>query len=137
MGREWGVPGESNQPKLPVMGQIVRKNGAKRGISCTLYDPRIDFDQDCFNRKVAIFSQKLRTEDYRIGYGHCIPNENNEYVDTKFGKFAFGSPLSYQLQSVEENYKFISNLPVCNQSSTEVGDVDLPLNFLSETDPWE
>lgn len=32
-----------------------------------------------------MYMEKLRTKDYRIGYGYCIPNDNNEDLDIKEG----------------------------------------------------
>ena len=48
--------------------------------------------------------------DKRIGFGHCIPNETVKYVNTKYGDFPLGSPISFHLQPIEDNFHILSNI---------------------------
>ena len=40
MARQWGIPGEKDSKKAPVMSTSIQKDPSKRGIVSTLYDPR-------------------------------------------------------------------------------------------------
>ena len=37
--------------------------------------------------------------DKRIGFGHCIPHETVEYVNTKYGDLPLGSSPSKKIQN--------------------------------------
>ena len=109
--RKWGVPGETKCRKEPVMITSIQKRVTRKGINCTLYDPRINFDHDKFTSRYIEMQQKLRNTDERIGFAHCItPIEQQTLSETKYGVFTFGSPLSYHLQAVEFNYKILTNI---------------------------
>ena len=43
--RQWGVPSDACKFPKPVMEISVQKNVQKRGVSCTLYNPRINSDK--------------------------------------------------------------------------------------------
>ena len=58
--------------------------------------------------------------DQRIGVGHCIPNETVEYVNTKYGDFPLGSPISFHLQPIENNFHIISNITKSIDNSISV-----------------
>ena len=44
--RQWGVPSEKFKYPQPVMNTSVQKQGKSKGISCTVYDPRINSNRD-------------------------------------------------------------------------------------------
>ena len=48
--------------------------------------------------------------DKRIGFGHYIPNKSVKYVNTKYGDFPLGSPISFHLQPIEDNFLILSNI---------------------------
>ena len=83
-----------------------------KGISPTLYDARLNFNQ--INTMSSIF--KMRSQllkiDRNIGCAHVIP-DNPLFHDnslTKYGLQLVGSPLSYQLPPIDINITTISNL---------------------------
>ncbi len=70
--RQWGIPGQSAVTKEPVMARTVKKLGEKRGVSCTLYDPRINESGSGMKIRTLEFQGKLQVKDERIGFAHCI-----------------------------------------------------------------
>ena len=46
--RQWGIPGNKDLPKVPVMANTIKKQADKQGISSTIYDPRIYVDNERF-----------------------------------------------------------------------------------------
>ena len=107
VARQWGIPGNKDLPKAPVMSTTIKKQADKQGISSTLYDPRIYVDNERFMQKVKKFKLQIMNIDKRIGFGHCIPHETVDYVNTKYGDFPLGSPISFHLQPLEDNFHII------------------------------
>ena len=110
--RKWGIPGPSGSTKFikePVMNYGIHSSGAgdKRGIRCTLYDPRLD--TRC-KRKIQDMTDSLKKIDPLIGYAHYTSQVQLQDVHTKYGAFPLGSPLSFHLKTFESNFKVISNL---------------------------
>ena len=68
--RQWGIPGQSNF-KEPVMNCSIQKNYDKKGISCTLYDPRINDSRQNVPKRIVELESKIREKDFRIGFAHC------------------------------------------------------------------
>ena len=73
--------------------------------------------------------------DKRIGFGHYIPHETVEYVNTKYGDFLLGFPISFHLQSIEDNFPILSNITksIDNsiiKSSVSASACSLPFEFL-------
>ena len=93
-----------------MMSAIIKKQADKQGISSTLYDPRIYVDNERFMQKVKKFKLQIMNIDKRIGFGHCIPHETVEYVNTKYGDFILGSPISFHLQPIDDNFHIPSNI---------------------------
>ena len=110
VARQWGIPGNKDLPKAPVMSTTIKKQADKQGISSTLYDPRIYVDNERFMQKVKKFKLQIMNIDKRIGFGHCIPRETVDYVNTKYGDFPLGSPISFHLQPIEDNFLILSNI---------------------------
>ena len=73
--------------------------------------------------------------DKRIGFGHCIPNEMVEYVNTKYGDFPLSSPISFHLQPIADNFHILSNINKSidnsiSKSSLSGSACNLPFEFL-------
>ena len=71
--RKWGVPGEnSSHLKEPVMKTTVQKSVSKKGIRCTVYDPRLNMNKDEFEKRTEQLQNSLCSIDKNIGFAHCI-----------------------------------------------------------------
>ena len=73
--------------------------------------------------------------DKRIGFGHCIPHETVEYVNTKYRDFPIGSLTPFHLQPIEDNFHILSNITksIDNsiiKSSVSRSACNLPFEFL-------
>ena len=60
VARQWGIPGNKDLPKPPVMSNTTKKEAEKQGISSILYDPRIYVDNERFMQKV----KKIEASDH-------------------------------------------------------------------------
>ena len=132
--RKWGVPGEADFHKEPVMNTTINKRVHRKGIISTLYDPRNNFDKKDFESKMNFMQDTLLKKDKRIGFANCITNPlNRSFEDTKYGQFYLGSPLSYQLQAVEFNYQILTNIKseqtITTSKSHNLG--NLPHQFIT------
>ena len=117
------------------MSTTIKKQAEKQEISSTLYDPRICVDNKRFMQKVKKSKLRIMNIDKRIGFGHCIPNETVEYVNTKYEDFPLGSPISFHLQPIEDIFHILSNITksIDNsiiKSSVSGGACNLPFEFL-------
>ena len=135
VARQWGIPGNKDLPKAPVMSTTIKKQADKQGISSTLYDPRIYVDNERFMQKVKKFKLQIMNIDKRFGFGHCIPHETVDYVNTKCGHFPLGSPISFHLQPIEDNFHILSNITKSIDNSIIKNSVcgsacNLPFEFL-------
>ena len=104
VAKQWRIPGSKDLPKAPVMSTTVKEQADKQRISSTLYDPRIYVDNERFMQKVKKIKLQIMSIDKRIGFGHCIPYETVEYVNTKYEDFPLGSPFL----SIYSQYRTIS-----------------------------
>ncbi len=132
--RQWGIPGQNAVTKEPVMARTVKKLGEKRGVSCTLYDPRINESGSGIKIRTLEFQGKLQVKDERIGFAHCIDMSLMETTSTKFGEFSVGSTLSHQLAPLgATNIKVLTNISVIdNFSYTNHHFTPLPLSFIPQ-----
>ena len=117
------------------MSTTIKKQTEKQGISSTLYDPRIYVDNERFIQKIKKFKHKTMNTDKRIGFGHCISNKTQKHVNTKYGDFPLGPPISFHLQPMEGNFHILSNITksVDNsiiKSSVSGSGYNLPVGFL-------
>ena len=111
--RKWGIPGESDSFKEPIMGKSIFKNLNKRDIGSTLYDPRNNHDEEMFNERLEILESSLKNQHKNIAFAHCITSKENRLTEsTMFGNFFIGSPLSYHLLAVDFSFKILSNIPI-------------------------
>ena len=134
--RKWGVPGELQSHKEPVMSTSIQKNVNKKGINCTLYDPRINYNSSAYSDRLQKMTEDLRNIDKRIGFPTCVtPLKKRTSSSTKYREFFFGSPLSYQLLMMEFNFKLVTNIvDTLNKNSlTRSAPGDLP-HILVDTD---
>ena len=51
--RKWGISGESDSFKEPIMSKVVCKDVNKKGVNPTLHDPRSTFDNIDFSCKLG------------------------------------------------------------------------------------
>ena len=135
VAKQWRIPGSKDLPKAPVMSTTVKEQADKQIISSTLYDPRIYVDNERFMQKVKKFKLQIMNIDKRIGFGHCIPHETVDYVNTKYGDFPLGSPISFHLQPIEDNFHILSNITKSIDNSIIKNSVsgsacNLPFEFL-------
>ena len=117
------------------MSTTIKKQAEKQRISKTLYDPRKCVGNERFMQKVKKVKLQIMNIDKRIGFGHCIPHETVEYVNTKYGDFSLGSPISFYLQPIEGNFHILSNITKSidnsiSKSSVSGSACNLPFEFL-------
>ena len=73
--------------------------------------------------------------DKRIGFGHCIPHETVDYVNTKYEDLPLGYPISFHLQPIEDNFHILSNITKSIDNSIIKSSIygsacNLPFEFL-------
>ena len=97
-----GVPSDKfKYPKAVMTTSISRTNregkSEVKGITCTLYDPLKNSDENFQSRLQRLTDQleKLQKKDKRIGFGHVI-DTGLPTSRKKFGNFTVGSALGYQ-----------------------------------------
>jgi len=69
--RAWGVPTDKQKYALPIM--LTKVTGDKnKGISTTLYDPRIHSskNESSITQRTMKLKESLKSKDYRIGFAH-------------------------------------------------------------------
>ena len=104
--RKWGIPGEKDFPKEPILSTTIQRNLASRGIKSTLYNPCLSSSHCVDMDKLEALQNTLRLSNKHIGFAHIIPPPDKvSAVKTKFGMQALGSLLSYQLAPVEFNFE--------------------------------
>lgn len=132
--RQWGIPGQSGLSKKPAMARTVKKLGDKRGISCTLYDARMNESRSDIKIRTLELQAKLQEDDERIGFAHCIDMSLTETTSTKFGEFPVGSTLSHQLSPLgSSNINVLTNISAidnCNYTTHQF--TSLPLSFIPQ-----
>ena len=117
------------------MSTTIKKQAEKQRISKTLYDPRKCVGNERFMQKVKKVKLQMMNIDKRIGFGHCIPHETVEYVNTKYRDFPTGSLTSFHLRPIEDNFHILSNITksIDNsiiKSSVSGSACNLPFEFL-------
>ena len=106
--RQWGVPGDNSSIKAPVMNTVLQKQTSK-GIHCTLHDPSVGQTQSLENMRKTLQSG-FQNIDKKVRFSHCISDESLGTINTRFGEFLVGSPLSYQLSPVEPTTTLLTNI---------------------------
>ena len=59
---------KKNYRKAPVMETIMQKREKSRGITCTLFDPRINKNAAVLRKSMMDLKAKLESKDSRIGF---------------------------------------------------------------------
>ena len=79
--RQWGVPGQASY-KSPVMETTVQKETTSKGISSTLYDPRVVSEFSINEERLLDFQETLIAKSKNIGFACCIPpiGEDNKLI---------------------------------------------------------
>ena len=109
--KKWGIAGESDSFKEPIMSKVVCKGINKKGVNPTLYEPINKFDNIEFSCKLETLETSLRKQDTQIAFSHCITSvQERKLTDSMFRNLYFGSPLSYYLEAVDFSYKVLSNI---------------------------
>ena len=102
--RKWGIPGEKDFPKEPILSTTIQRNLAFRGIKSTLYNQCPSSSHYVDMDKLGALQNTLRLSNKHIGFAHTIPpTDKASAVKATFGMQALGSPLPYQLTPVEFN----------------------------------
>lgn len=134
--RQWGVPSDKFKYPKAVMSTSLSRTGEDldiKGITCTLYDPLKNSDEN-FQSRLQRLSEQIQEKDVRIGFGHVIDTEL-PISSTGFGNFSIGSALGYQLAPFEENFEILSSVKkshnVCALSYDENSLLPLPQKIIS------
>ena len=128
--RQWGVPGETMQ-KAPVMETTVKKQPSSKGITSILYDPRKGDDRAIKWEKINLLKERLAERNNRTPFVTCVsPKCDGKKVNTHYGMFQIGSPLSSHLIFTTN---IITNIPELSSFTTHELP-KLPLSFISEED---
>ena len=119
------------------MSTTIKKQVDKQGIYSTPYDRRIYVDNERFMQKVKKINLQIMNIDKGIGFGHCIPHETVDYVNTKYGDPIRSPPphISFHLQPIEDNFHILSNITKSIDNSIIKSSVygsacNLPFEFL-------
>ena len=130
--RKWGVPGNKETVKYPVMKTVLHANVMKKGIAPTIYEARLNYNAIKNVKSIKKLQDELRALNTNIGYAYIIPNNLNlDSEVTKFGVQFVGSPLSYQLLPVKRDFIVLGKLP--EQIHTSTLSI-LPIRFLDIPD---
>ena len=92
------------------MDTAIRKNpNSKRGITCTLYNPRVsETDTDnSFTNRLEVLKQHFTSKNNLTGIVAVNPPQRNclVYNETHYGNFEIGSTLVF-----DETFEFLANL---------------------------
>ena len=110
--RQWGIPEENGATKDPAMTKTVKKLGDKRGISCTVYDARLNESQSDLKIRALDMEAKLAEKDEKFFFAHCIDFSLSEMSNTRFGEFLVGSTLAHHLAPVHSStITVVTNIP--------------------------
>ena len=106
--RQWEIPSANQKQQDPIMTSSIRSACDKKGISSTLYDPRINFSKCNVEEIICKLQEQLKERDSRIGFVHSIKSIDmiiNKFSSTNYGEFRIGSTLSHQLLPFDHKFK--------------------------------
>ena len=92
---KWGVPGDKETVKEPIMRTTIISQTLKKCIQPTIYEAHASFNIDENKVSITVIKNKFLSLDKNIGFSNVIPNTmnfNNEVK--KFGIQFIYSPLS-------------------------------------------
>ena len=121
MARRWGVPSANSSAKQPIMGTAIRKNpNSKKGITCTLYNPRVsgtDTDNN-FTNRLEVLKQHFFSKSNMTGIAAANPPQKNCSIcnEIHYGNFEIGSTLANHLRVFYETFAFLNNLEPADDS---------------------
>ena len=105
------VSGANALHKEPIMSTHIQKESDSHGVKPTLYDPRVCSERSLNVKRIQEMQTKLTAMNPLIGFAYVIPSPSAiQMVDTKFGKHALGSPLSFHLNAADFNFGIFSDL---------------------------
>ena len=116
-----GVPSVNSSAKQPIMDTAIRKNpNSKKGITCTLYNPRVsgtDTDNSLTNR-LEVLKQHFTSKSNLTGIVAVNPPQRycSVYNETRYGNFGIGSTLANHLHVFDETFEFLANLEPADDS---------------------
>ena len=108
--RKWGISGESDSFKEPIMSKVIWKYINKKGVNPILYDPRSSFDNIDLVVNLEHWKLHWESKKHELHFHTASPVQERELTKSMFGDFYFGSPLSYHLQAVDFRIKVLSNI---------------------------
>ena len=123
------------------MSTSVQKELKKRGITPTLYDPRVKERQTLDLPGVDVMKKQLEDINPLIGFSHIIPEKPEllTNVDTRYGSQVLGSPLSFHLSALDFNFTVFTNLDPSGHfpqpDSSDINKVNLPHKFPDLPEP--
>ena len=89
-------------------------------------------------KEKKVLQMSFVTVNQKIAFALCLQqSETLTYTRTRYGEFAVGSPLSYQLQAVMFNFGILSNIKESSRSISTTSDgkmPGLPLVCINEND---
>ena len=133
--RQWGIPTESSM-KAPVMSTVVQKKPTKKGIQCTIYDPKRIEKPENVRLHVKELQQSLQKLDSKkTSFPSAIyNNKNSKVVTNSYGEFDCLSPLAYQLNPVGFTHEIVSDLTklASYNQSFEQDFISLPLQIINK-----
>ena len=129
MGCTW-----RNHAKAPVMETTVPKKRSSKVITSTLYDPRKFYDRAINWEKTNILKERLAERNNKTAFVTCVPPKcDGKKVNTRYGMFQIGSPLSFYLNQVGFTTNIITNIPELSMPPFTTHTLPkLPLKFISE-----
>ena len=120
--------------KAPVIENAVQKQPSSKGISSILYDPRKVDDRAINREKINLLKERLEERNNKTPFVTCVPPKcDGKKVNTRYGMFQIGSPLSFHLNPVGFTTNIITNIPELSMSPFTTHELPkLPLSFISE-----
>ena len=95
MARRWGLPSTNSSAKQPIIYTAIRKNpNSKKGITCTLYNPRVsgtDTDNS-FKNRLEVLKQYFTSKSNLTRIAAANPPQRNcsVYNKTHCNNFEIG-----------------------------------------------
>ena len=130
--RQCGVPGETSN-KAPVIDTIIQSQTSSRGISSTLFDPRRLNNSEVYSNRLLQMQNNLSLKDKKIGFSCCVPPKESVKgtINTRYGEFVIGSPLSFHLNTIGFATKVETNIMKLDNPVYTVHEyTQLPLKFI-------
>ena len=103
--------------KALAMETPFQKQPSSKGIESTLYDPRKVDDRAINWEKINILKERLTERNNKTPFVTCVlPKCDGKKVNTSYGMFQIGSPLSFYLDPVGFATNIMINIPELSMS---------------------